>query len=92
MAITWNVTTELINADTELRKVMATRIKTNELDVTLVLISHSFAVKARMKTKEEKDAVWADIWSQYQAIVDKENAVDLIADAGKIDLEGKEVS
>lgn len=87
MAITWSIRTELINSDTGLRKVFA--IRTDDTDPNNLVI-HSFQIKARMKTTEEKKAVWDSLHQQYLdsvAIVS-----DSIADEGKTYLELKEVS
>lgn len=83
MATAWTIKTEVINTDTDLRKVVATRTG----DVTGDL--RSFFVKARMLTKEEQDAVWDDIWNQYQASLPKSDA---ISDAGKTNLEQREMA
>ena len=84
MSVIWNVETELINSDTELRKVTATRIEDTE--------SLSFFTKGCMKTTEEKDKVWDDIWAQYQAKRTELDKVDSVADEGKVNLEAKEVA
>lgn len=77
----WEIRTELINQDTQLRKVFATRI--NGEDVK------TFFVKAPMLTLEEKQKVWDNIWQQYQSSSKVE--ADSVAVEGKTNLEGKEV-
>ena len=82
MAITWDIRTELINKDTQLRKVVATRTDSEKVQ--------TFFVKARMKTTAEKDAVWNNIRQQYLnsvKIVD-----DVVAASGKSYLNAKEIT
>jgi hypothetical protein len=85
MAISWDVKREIVNAATELSKVIATR--TDSTAGT----ANSFCFKGCMKTTEEKNACWDDIWAQYQAVKTKEAAVDSVADEGVTDLEAREV-
>ena len=80
MAITWDIKTELINRDTQLRKVVATRIDGEN--------SQTFFIKARMKTTLEKENVWGRIRQQYLDSV--RVAVDTVADEGKVYLSGRE--
>jgi len=69
----WDVKTELVNADTQLRKITAT------------CDGRTFFVKARMKTPEEKKAVWDEIYRQYK----ESPKVDAVAIEGKQNLEGR---
>lgn len=71
--MTWDVKTELINAETELRKVSAS------------CNGRTFFIKARMKTAEEKKAVWDEIYLQYKDV--NKIMVDSIAGEGKTNLE-----
>lgn len=75
----WTVKTELINPDTELRKIYATYIDGEN--------SQMFFVKARMKTPEEKKAVWDNIWQQYLKAT--KPVVDALVTEGKNNLEGR---
>lgn len=85
MAISWDVIREIVNADSELSKVTATRTDSD------TGAAHSFSYKGCMKTVEEKNACWDNIWAQYQAVKTKEAAVDTVADEGITNLEAREV-
>lgn len=82
----WLVTTEIVNPETGLRKVYATRTDdTNPENI----IAQMFFVKARMKTPEEKKAVWDNLYQQY---LDSIKVVsDPVAKEGKTYLDAKEV-
>jgi len=71
----WTVKTILVNPDTELRK------------VTAICDGRTFFVKARMKTPEERKAVWDEIYRQHK----EKPKVDVVAEEGKTDLEAREV-
>ncbi len=86
MAITWPTKREVVNAETELSKVVATR--TDDVAGT----THSFFVKGRMKSPEEQKKVWDNIWAQWLAVKTKIEAVDTVAAATKVDLEAREVA
>lgn len=78
----WSVVTELINPETELRKVNAFRVEGETVQ--------SYFVKARMKTLEEKKKVWDNIWNQHKEST--EVIVDNVAAEGKTNLEEREVT
>lgn len=84
MAVSWKINREVLNKETELSKVTATRTDSDKAE------SQSFFYKGRMKTSEEKTAAWINIWIQYQAVKAAKTAVDTIADEGVADLEGRE--
>lgn len=86
MAIIWSIKTELINQDTQLRKVIATR--TDDGDIENITV-RNFSVKARMKTIAEKTAVWENIRQQYLDSI--EVITDAVATEGKVYLSGKEL-
>lgn len=85
MAISWDVKREVVNADTGLSKVVATRTD------SVKSVSHSFSYKGCMETTEEKKAGWDNIWTQYEAVATKEAAVDTVAGEGVTNLEAREV-
>ncbi len=79
MAITWEIKTEIVNTETDLRKIHATRV--NDVAGT----SQSFFVKGVVKTPDDQKKLEDDIWAQYQAAKTKAEAVDM-----KKNLESKE--
>ena len=79
MASSWNVKTELVNEDTQLRKVNATCIENGN--------SQTYFVKARMATDEEKKNVWDDIWNQH--LRRTETVIDAVAEQGKSNLDAR---
>lgn len=82
--MTWNVKTELINPETELRKVFATLTDATDIENKVV---QRFFIKACMKTLDEKKAVWDNIWKQY--LESKKVVSDAVGDEGKTNLEGR---
>ncbi len=83
MAITWDVKTEIVNANTDLRKIVA--IRTDDV----ADIAHVFFVKGCMKSPEEQKKIWDNIWAQWIAI--KAKAVDAIAVVIQNNLEEREI-
>jgi len=84
MAIVWDIKREVVNIETELSKVVATRTDSDTGG------TQSFNYKGLMKTTEEKKACWNDIWAQYQAVATKEAAVDTVSGEGVSDLNARE--
>lgn len=80
----WTVKTELINKETELRKVYATSIYDTDIEN---IKTETYFTKGRMKTPEEKKAVWDNIWQQH---LERTKVVsDPLGVEGKTDLEGR---
>ena len=73
----FDVKTELVNPETELRKVAAT------------CEGKTFCVKGRMKTADEKKAIYDNLWNQYLKSI--EVVPDKFADDTRIDLEKRMV-
>ncbi len=83
MAITWKVKREVVNEETQLSKVVATATDSESGDV------QTFGCKGRMKTDEEKKAVWDSILKQYQDAEVIKKAVDSAVNEGETYLDGK---
>ena len=84
MAIIWGIKTEIVNVETDLRKIYA--IRTDDVMDTL----QSFFVKGITKTPEDRKKIWDNIWTQYLEAKAKIEAVDIVAVAMKNELEKKE--
>ncbi len=78
---TWEIKTEVVNSETDLRKVHAVS-DTNG-------VTQSFFAKGLMKTPEDKKKIEDNIWAQYVAAQTK--AVDSVAADLKTGLEGRTV-
>ena len=83
--IQWTIKREVVNADTQLSKVMAIRLDTDSGK------SGSFFYKGCMKTDEEIKAAWDNIWNQHIEARQKVDYVDPVSTAGKTNLEAREV-
>lgn len=87
MSIKWDIKTELVNDETQLRRITATRV--DDADPGNIIV-HAFFIKARMKTTEERNAVWINIRRQYLDSIRAD--VDTVATEGRVYLDEKEVS
>ena len=76
----WTIRTEIVNETTSLKKVFATR--TDGID------TKTFFVKALMKTQEQRNAVYDNIWNQY--LKEKNETPDAVIAEGKANLEHRE--
>lgn len=86
MAITWDVRTEeIVNAETDLRKIVATRTD------NVKGVIQSFRVKGLMKSNEDQKKMWDEIWAQYEVARVVADTVDTVAVSGKVNLEAREV-
>ena len=74
------IRTEIVNQSTGLKKVFATRTEGEYI--------RTFSVKAPMKTQEQRNLVYDNIWNQY---LKEKNAVpDIVVTEGKANLEFRE--
>ena len=84
MAVTWTIKSKLLNEDTGLRKITATR--KNDVSGSSYSITH----KARTKTPTEQKAAKDAIFAKYQAAKVDAVADKPFADSLKADLEAGE--
>lgn len=84
MAITWEIKRDVVNIETELSKITATRVD------NVKGTSHSFFAKGLMKSPTERKKLWDNIWTQW--LVAKTPVIDVIVVDTKNNLEERESS
>lgn len=83
--IKWTGRTQIVNVDTDLRKVWAVRTD----DATGV--SHTFFAKGLMKSDDDQKKIWDNLWAQWLVAKAESEQVDVMIGKLKTSLEAKEL-
>lgn len=83
--ITWTGKTQIVNVDTDLRKVWA--VRTDDA----MGVSHSFFAKGLMKSDEDQEKIWDNLWAQWLVVKAESEQIDVMVGKLKTSLEAKEL-